>query len=143
MHRIRRNWRKRHRILRVRRRRQHDPPAQRGGDVMTYEYAGRLIVKETWRNGLAWYFEYDGTGVEFACVHVGRRRHARPQAQYVPGGRTEGARQPRGADGVPPPRRPCVEAGRCQRRGTHCGVMTTAANSSHRQTRSVTAPPQI
>ena len=23
------------------------------GDVMTYEYAGRLIVKETWRNGLA------------------------------------------------------------------------------------------
>ena len=40
------------------------------GDVMTYEYAGRLIVKETWRNGLAWYFEYDGTGVGSRCVHT-------------------------------------------------------------------------
>lgn len=38
--------------------------------VMTYEYAGRLIVKETWRNGLAWYFEYDGTGVGSRCVHT-------------------------------------------------------------------------
>ena len=40
------------------------------GDVMTYEYAGRLIVKETWRNGLTWYFEYDGTGVGSRCVHT-------------------------------------------------------------------------
>ena len=40
------------------------------GDVMTYEYAGRLIVKETWRNGLAWYFEYDGAGVGSRCVHT-------------------------------------------------------------------------
>ena len=40
------------------------------GDVMTYEYAGRLIVKETWRNGLVWYFEYDGTGVGSRCVHT-------------------------------------------------------------------------
>ncbi|MDE8698004.1 hypothetical protein PZH42_28725, partial [Bacteroides cellulosilyticus] len=40
------------------------------GDVMTYEYAGRLIVKETWRNGLALYFEYDGTVVGSRCVHT-------------------------------------------------------------------------
>ena len=40
------------------------------GDAMTYEYAGRLIVKETWRNGLSWYFEYDGTSVGSRCVHT-------------------------------------------------------------------------
>lgn len=40
------------------------------GEAMRYEYAGRLIVKETWRNGLAWYFEYDGTGVGSRCVHT-------------------------------------------------------------------------
>ena len=40
------------------------------GDVMTYGYAGRLIVKESWRNGLTWYFEYDGTDVGSRCVHT-------------------------------------------------------------------------
>ncbi len=40
------------------------------GDVMTYGYAGRLIVKETWRNGLTWYFEYAGTDVGSRCVHT-------------------------------------------------------------------------
>ena len=40
------------------------------GDAMSYEYAGRLIVKETWRNGLSWYFEYDGTGIGSRCVHT-------------------------------------------------------------------------
>lgn len=40
------------------------------GDAMLYEYAGRLIVKETWRNGLSWYFEYDDTGIGARCIHT-------------------------------------------------------------------------
>lgn len=40
------------------------------GDAMCYEYAGRLIVKETWRNGLSWYFEYDGDKIGSRCVHT-------------------------------------------------------------------------
>lgn len=40
------------------------------GDAMLYEYAGRLIVKETWRNGLSWYFEYDNTGIGARCIHT-------------------------------------------------------------------------
>ena len=40
------------------------------GDAMPYEYAGRLIVKETWRNGLSWYFEYDDTGIGARCIHT-------------------------------------------------------------------------
>lgn len=40
------------------------------GDAMLYEYAGRLIVKETWRNGLSWYFEYDDTGIGVRCIHT-------------------------------------------------------------------------
>lgn len=40
------------------------------GDAMLYGYAGRLIVKETWRNGLSWYFEYDDTGIGARCIHT-------------------------------------------------------------------------
>lgn len=40
------------------------------GDTMLYEYTGGLIVKETWRNGLSWYFEYDGTGIGARCIHT-------------------------------------------------------------------------
>ncbi|MBM6671184.1 AHH domain-containing protein [Phocaeicola coprophilus] len=40
------------------------------GDAMRYGYAGRLIVKETWRNGLNWFFEYDGTEPGARCVHT-------------------------------------------------------------------------
>ena len=106
------------RLLRVRRRRQHDPPAQRGGrrdDIRVCRKAHRegdmaqrpCVVLRVRRYGRGFALR----------AHVGRRRHIRPQA-HVPGGSDRGARQPRGADGVPPPRRPCVEEGRCQRRGT-------------------------
>ena len=40
------------------------------GDTMTYGYAGRLIERETWRNGLTWHFEYDGTATGSRCVHT-------------------------------------------------------------------------
>lgn len=40
------------------------------GDAMRYEYQGRLIVKETWRNGLNWFFEYDGSEIGSRCVHT-------------------------------------------------------------------------
>lgn len=40
------------------------------GDAMRYEYEGRLIVKETWRNGLKWFFEYDGRETGSRCVHT-------------------------------------------------------------------------
>lgn len=40
------------------------------GDAMEYEYAGRLITRETWRNGLTWHFEYDGAEVGARCVHT-------------------------------------------------------------------------
>ncbi len=40
------------------------------GDAMRYEYQGRLIVKEAWRNGLNWFFEYDGCEIGARCVHT-------------------------------------------------------------------------
>lgn len=40
------------------------------GDAMRYEYEGRLIVKETWRNGLEWHFEYDGKHIGSKCIHT-------------------------------------------------------------------------
>lgn len=40
------------------------------GDTMEYAYSGRLIVMETWRNGLRWYFEYDGDRIGSRCVHT-------------------------------------------------------------------------
>ena len=40
------------------------------GDAMRYEYEGRLIVKETWRNGLNWFFEYDGSEIGSRCIHT-------------------------------------------------------------------------
>ena len=40
------------------------------GDAMEYAYSGRLIVTETWRNGLRWHFEYDGGGIGSRCVRT-------------------------------------------------------------------------
>ena len=40
------------------------------GDSMHFEYAGRLMVKETWRNGLNWFFKYDGTKTGARCIHT-------------------------------------------------------------------------
>lgn len=40
------------------------------GDTMSYGYEGRLIVKEIWRNGLEWFFEYDGEHPGARCVHT-------------------------------------------------------------------------
>ena len=40
------------------------------GDSMHFEYEGYLMVKETWRNGLNWYFKYDGTKIGSRCIHT-------------------------------------------------------------------------
>jgi YD repeat-containing protein len=37
---------------------------------MLFEYQGRLMTKETWRNGLNWFFEYDGTEPGARCIHT-------------------------------------------------------------------------
>lgn len=40
------------------------------GHSMHFEYDGRLMIKETWRNGLNWFFKYDGTQTGARCVHT-------------------------------------------------------------------------
>ncbi|MBW1296417.1 DUF6531 domain-containing protein [Aquimarina litoralis] len=40
------------------------------GDAMHFEYDGYLMVKEVWRNGLTWYFRYDGTEIGSRCIHT-------------------------------------------------------------------------
>jgi len=40
------------------------------GQPMTFEYEGHQMVKEVWRNGLAWQFWYSGTGTNAKCVEV-------------------------------------------------------------------------
>ncbi|MFB9056657.1 DUF6531 domain-containing protein [Mariniflexile ostreae] len=40
------------------------------GNSMLFEYEGKLMVKETWRNGLNWFFKYDGTQPGARCVHT-------------------------------------------------------------------------
>jgi RHS repeat-associated protein len=37
---------------------------------MLYEYERTLLVKETWRNGMNWYFEYDGKEPGAKCIHT-------------------------------------------------------------------------
>jgi len=40
------------------------------GQSMHYEYKGYLLVKETWRDGQTWFFEYDGVLPGARCVHT-------------------------------------------------------------------------
>ncbi|MCK6587428.1 MAG: DUF6531 domain-containing protein [Polyangiaceae bacterium] len=40
------------------------------GNRVRYEYAGHLLVKETDRNGLSFYFGYDGTGPGAYCIRT-------------------------------------------------------------------------
>ncbi|MCG8701180.1 MAG: DUF6531 domain-containing protein, partial [Bacteroidales bacterium] len=40
------------------------------GDSMYFEYQNRLMVKETWRNGLSWYFKYDDNKIGARCIHT-------------------------------------------------------------------------
>ena len=40
------------------------------GQQMKYEYKDHLLVKETWRNGMQWYFEYDGNKPGAKCIHT-------------------------------------------------------------------------
>ncbi|WCC41205.1 DUF6531 domain-containing protein (plasmid) [Tenacibaculum finnmarkense] len=40
------------------------------GDSMFFEYENKLMVKETWRNGLNWFFKYDGTSIGARCIHT-------------------------------------------------------------------------
>ena len=40
------------------------------GDSMYFEYQGYLMIKETWRNGLNWFFKYDGTKIGSRCIHT-------------------------------------------------------------------------
>ena len=37
---------------------------------MKYEYENHLLVKETWRNGHNWFFEYDGKTTGAKCIHT-------------------------------------------------------------------------
>ncbi len=37
---------------------------------MKFDYENRLLVKETWRNGHQWYFEYDGKTTGARCIHT-------------------------------------------------------------------------
>jgi RHS repeat-associated protein len=37
---------------------------------MLYEYNNHLLVKEIWRNGHQWYFEYDGKTTGAKCIHT-------------------------------------------------------------------------
>jgi RHS repeat-associated protein len=38
--------------------------------VAAYQYQGKLLVRETLKNGLSFYFEYQGWGPEARCVHT-------------------------------------------------------------------------
>ena len=40
------------------------------GDKMLFDYKGRLMTREVWRNGLEWFFEYDGTQTGARCIHT-------------------------------------------------------------------------
>ena len=40
------------------------------GDSMHFEYEGYLMVKETWRNGLKWFFRYDGKEIGSRCIQT-------------------------------------------------------------------------
>ena len=40
------------------------------GDSMTFEYQGKLMITEVWRNGLTWHFRYDGTEPGARCIHT-------------------------------------------------------------------------
>ena len=37
---------------------------------MLYEYQNHLLTKETWRNGMQWFFEYDGKSTGAKCIHT-------------------------------------------------------------------------
>lgn len=40
------------------------------GDSMLFEYQGRLMVKETWRNGMNWFFKYEHGETGARCIHT-------------------------------------------------------------------------
>ena len=40
------------------------------GHAARFAYAGHLLTRETFRSGLNFYFEYDGTGPTARCVHT-------------------------------------------------------------------------
>lgn len=40
------------------------------GDSMYFEYEGNLMVKETWRDGMNWFFRYDGKKIGARCIHT-------------------------------------------------------------------------
>ncbi|UYZ62610.1 RHS repeat domain-containing protein [Hymenobacter weizhouensis] len=40
------------------------------GQAATYEYEQGLMVRETFKNGLSFYFEYNGTGPEACCIRT-------------------------------------------------------------------------
>jgi len=37
---------------------------------LSYEYKGRLLGRETWRNGMQWYFIFDGVVPGARCIHT-------------------------------------------------------------------------
>ncbi|MEJ7736626.1 MAG: DUF6531 domain-containing protein [Chitinophagaceae bacterium] len=40
------------------------------GQRMEFDFENHLLVKETWRNGHQWYFEYDGKATGAKCIHT-------------------------------------------------------------------------
>lgn len=40
------------------------------GQQMHFEYDHHLLVKETWRNGMQWYFVYEGKNTGSRCIHT-------------------------------------------------------------------------
>ena len=40
------------------------------GHVARFEYAGHLLIRETFRSDLSFYFEYDGPGPTAHCVRT-------------------------------------------------------------------------
>ena len=40
------------------------------GDAMLFEYEGRLMTREVWRNGMEWFFRYEGTEIGSRCIHT-------------------------------------------------------------------------
>ncbi|WP_159290945.1 DUF6531 domain-containing protein, partial [Tenacibaculum maritimum] len=40
------------------------------GDAMHFAYKNHLMVQETWRNGLCWFFKYDGNTTGARCIHT-------------------------------------------------------------------------
>lgn len=40
------------------------------GQQMLFEYDHHLLVKEAWRNGMQWYFEFDGKTTGSRCIHT-------------------------------------------------------------------------